>query len=612
MCLCVSRNSYSPVKVEEYETERRFAVYQSGANLTDLKVDPKTPEEENQIKTAIRNNEFTSKIISGHILDDAVSAMYKRKVKAGEIIIREGKKGTHMFVSNSGTFEVTKYDFKDNFDDIRVFGELAILYDAKRLATIKALTNATVWVLDAPVYHHLLIRHAVKEQNEKVNFLIQNDVLKNAGDKILKLAANSLKSEFYAGGKTIIKEGEKGNKFYIVRAGSVTVSKKGEGIVGNYSKGYFFGERALLEESRRQATIIANPPLVECLILSRKVFLELTEYFRIEPARVTRKKSSQYQDIKLEDLEVISNIGIGGFGRIDLVRHKVNKKMFALKYMSKFNIVADQRQQHAINERMQMQLDSPFIVTMYRTFKNNIYVFYLMELCPAGDLWNILYRETPERRFKEKDAKFIVGCVLEGLDYLHSREIIFRDLKPENVLLTSTGYFQLTDFGYAKKLSKFEKTFTFAGTVEYVAPELILKKPYNRSVDIWSCGIFIYEMLCGKTPFVSPDKNENVIFKKILSGIENIKFPSVINQDAKDLILKLCRSNPPDRIGMENSGISKIKKHKWFNGFSWQKLENLEMESSFKETAKINRLGTKLKPDPDIPQEETSGWDEEF
>lgn len=612
MCLCVYRKSYSPPRVEEYETERRFAVYQSGANLTDLKSDPKSPEEEHLIKSAIVNNEFTSKIISGHILDDAVLVMYKRKVKAGEVIIREGKKGTHMFVSNSGTFEITKDDFKDHFNDVRVFGELAILYDAKRLATIKALTDATVWVLDAPVYHHLLVRHAVKEQNERMNFLIQNDVLRNAGDKILKLAANSLKSEFFAGGKTIIKEGEKGNKFYIVRAGSVTVLKKGEGVVGNYSKGYFFGERALLEDSRRQATIKANPPLVECLILSRKVFLELTEYFRIEPTQVTRKRSPQYQDIKLEDLQVISNIGIGGFGRIDLVKHKVNQKMFALKYMRKFNIVADQRQQHAINERIQMQLDSPFILTMYRTFKDNIYVYYLLEVCPAGDLWNILYRETPERRFRDKDAKFIVGCVLEALEYLHSREIIFRDLKPENVLLTSKGYFQLTDFGYAKKLSKFEKTFTFAGTVEYVAPEFILKKPYNRSVDIWSCGVFIFELLCGKTPFVSSDKNENAIFKNILNGIENIKFPSVINQEAKDLILKLCRSNSSDRIGMDSVGISKIKKHKWFSGFSWQKLQNLEMESTFKETAKINRLGTKLKPDPDIPQEETSGWDEEF
>ncbi|XP_072388915.1 cGMP-dependent protein kinase, isozyme 1-like isoform X2 [Diabrotica undecimpunctata] len=538
MCLCLRKHSsFSPRKYEvEYDKQRRNAVFQSGIDISDrIQLDPKTQEEEHLIRTAIENNDFMTKILFGDILKAVIPTMYKRFINAGDVIIKEGNKGSHMYVSITGKFEISNQNFKNTFEDVRVFGELAIIYDAKRLATIKALTDAEIWVLDAVTYQQVLRRYNVKEQEERVNFLIKNDILKNAGEKVLKSAANSLKSESFAGDTAIVTEGEKGDKFYIVRAGTVTVTKKGENFIQTHGKGYCFGERALLEETCRQATVTANPPLVECLTLSRKSFFELTEYLKVIPPKLSVAKPNIYQDIKLDDLKICFTL--------------------------------------------------------------------------AGDLWHILYKEIPDKRFKEKEAKFIVGCVLEAIEYLHSNEIIFRDLKPENVLLTSNGYFKLTDFGYAKKLPRFEKTFTFAGTIEYVAPEVASKKSYDRAVDIWTIGIFTFEMLCGKTPFAG--SRESSIFKKILDGIEKINFPNFVPAAAKDLVLKLCRRNPQNRLGMDE-GIAKIKSHRWFNGFNWSKLQNLEMVSPFMARAKKNRNPDMFTPDKNIPEDELSGWDEEF
>ncbi|XP_072388909.1 cGMP-dependent protein kinase, isozyme 1-like isoform X1 [Diabrotica undecimpunctata] len=612
MCLCLRKHSsFSPRKYEvEYDKQRRNAVFQSGIDISDrIQLDPKTQEEEHLIRTAIENNDFMTKILFGDILKAVIPTMYKRFINAGDVIIKEGNKGSHMYVSITGKFEISNQNFKNTFEDVRVFGELAIIYDAKRLATIKALTDAEIWVLDAVTYQQVLRRYNVKEQEERVNFLIKNDILKNAGEKVLKSAANSLKSESFAGDTAIVTEGEKGDKFYIVRAGTVTVTKKGENFIQTHGKGYCFGERALLEETCRQATVTANPPLVECLTLSRKSFFELTEYLKVIPPKLSVAKPNIYQDIKLDDLKICFTLGIGGFGRIELVKHNETNKLFALKYMSKIDVVRDMRQQHAINERKQIQCSSPFILDMYKTFRDNKFVYYLLEACLAGDLWHILYKEIPDKRFKEKEAKFIVGCVLEAIEYLHSNEIIFRDLKPENVLLTSNGYFKLTDFGYAKKLPRFEKTFTFAGTIEYVAPEVASKKSYDRAVDIWTIGIFTFEMLCGKTPFAG--SRESSIFKKILDGIEKINFPNFVPAAAKDLVLKLCRRNPQNRLGMDE-GIAKIKSHRWFNGFNWSKLQNLEMVSPFMARAKKNRNPDMFTPDKNIPEDELSGWDEEF
>lgn len=231
----------------------------------------------------------------------------------------------------------------------------------------------------------------------------------------------------------------------------------------------------------------------------------------------------------------------------------------------------------------------------------------------GGDIvgiWNKLKR----RRFKESEAKFVAACVLEAFTYLHTRGIIYRDLKPENVYLTPNGYFKLGDFGLAKQMDGNGRTFSFVGTNEYIAPEIILNKGHTRAVDYWTFGIFIHELLCGQTPF--KDNSKTRIFTKILKGIDLVKYPTYFSIEAENIIRKLCRPLPAQRLGMQKSGISDINNHGWFQNFDFEALRNFEIRSPFKfqlktsiDTSNIDEF---KQPVRISPPNEMSGWDSEF
>lgn len=173
---------------------------------------------------------------------------------------------------------------------------------------------------------------------------------------------------------------------------------------------------------------------------------------------------------------------------------------------------------------------------------------------------------------------------------------------------------KLTDFGFAKKMTERGKTFTFAGTPEYVAPEIVLNRGHDRAADYWTLGIFVYEMLRGKTPFRTDDSSHMKTYTKILGGIDSADFTS-ISHKARNLIEKLCKPIPADRLGMQNSGIKDIKTHRWYLGFEWTKFNMCQMHSPFKPKLKSPTDTTnidKFKKDVDCPPDELSGWDSAF
>lgn len=148
-----------------------------------------------------------------------------------------------------------------------------------------------------------------------------------------------------------------------------------------------------------------------------------------------------------------------------------------------------------MNEKLIMQdCDNPFIVKLHRTFQDSKYLYMLMEPCLGGEIWTLLRRN---KRFSDETAQFYVGCVILALDYLHDRGIIYRDLKPENLLLDSNGYVKLTDFGFSRRLDQGQLAGTFCGTTEYLAPEIITQKSYDFKADVWSLGILVYELVTG-------------------------------------------------------------------------------------------------------------------
>ncbi|XP_068585423.1 cGMP-dependent protein kinase 1-like isoform X3 [Cebidichthys violaceus] len=320
-----------------------------------------------------------------------------------------------------------------------------------------------------------------------------------------------------------------------------------------------------------------------------------------------------FSSLKLKDFNIIDTLGVGGFGRVELVQLKNEEaKTFAMKILKKRHIVDTRQQEHIRSEKHIMtEAHSDFIVRLYRTFKDSKYLYMLMEACLGGELWTIL---RDRGSFEDSTTRFYTACVVEAFAYLHAKGIIYRDLKPENLILDSRGYAKLVDFGFAKKIGFCKKTWTFCGTPEYVAPEIILNKGHDVSADYWSLGILMYELLTGSPPFSGPDPMKT--YNVILRGIDMIEFPKKITKNAANLIKKLCRDNPSERLGNLKNGVKDIQKHKWFEGFNWEGLRKGTLTppitpdvSSPIDTSNFDNFPEDT---DEPPPDDNSGWDYDF
>ncbi|XP_075149654.1 uncharacterized protein LOC142223683 isoform X2 [Haematobia irritans] len=591
------------------------------------------------IKEAIMDNDFLKNIDASQVRE-LVDSMYSVAIAKGKFVIREGEVGAHLYVSAEGEFEVEKNGkVLGIMGPGKAFGELAILYNCTRTASIRVLSDSRVWVLDRRIFQQIMMRTGMQRIENSVNFLKSVPLLKNLSEEILAKIADVLEVEFYPAGTYIIRQGASGDTFFLISQGSVKVTQKllpssgEEKEIRTLERGDYFGEQALINEDKRTANIIAMAPGVECLTLDRDSFThligdlcELKEKNYGDESRVLAMKCAEstkeifganiqqeFPDLQLTDLEVIATLGIGGFGRVELVKayQKNSVEVYALKCLKKRHIVDTKQEDHVFSERtIMLTCNSPFICRLYRTFRDEKYVYMLLEACMGGEIWTML---RDRGCFEENAAQFIIGCVLQAFEYLHAKGIIYRDLKPENLMLDERGYVKLVDFGFAKYIGNSCKTWTFCGTPEYVAPEIILNKGHDRAVDYWALGILIHELLNGTPPFTANDpmKTYNIILK----GIDMIDFPKRMSRSAVQLIKKLCRDVPAERLGYQKGGIQDIKKHKWFLGFDWDGLQSQLLIPPFvrpiahpTDTCYFDKFPC----DPNEPPDELSGWDEGF
>jgi serine/threonine protein kinase len=250
------------------------------------------------------------------------------------------------------------------------------------------------------------------------------------------------------------------------------------------------------------------------------------------------------------------------------VRKKDNGKIYAMKVLTKKTIFERGEVEHTKAEKNILQkLCHPFLVNLNYSFQSADKLYFIMDYVNGGELFFHLQND---KKFPEDRARFYCAEIVLGLEYLHNSGVLYRDLKPENLLLTGDGHICMTDFGISKEglETADARTATFCGTPEYLAPEVLEGNGYGKAVDWWSFGTLMYEMLTGLPPFYSEDIQ--VMYQQIMSAKLNI---TGISDTAKDLVEKLLVRDPNQRL----TDPKIIKQHPWFSPINWKKLENKEV-----------------------------------
>jgi len=282
--------------------------------------------------------------------------------------------------------------------------------------------------------------------------------------------------------------------------------------------------------------------------------------------------------LSYNDFELLKLLGRGSFGEVLLVRLKANKKLYAMKVLDKKMLKQRKQQIHTKTERdLMVKINCPFIVNIKSAFQDETKLYIVSEFLQGGDLFFHLH-EKRYTVFPEIKARFYIMELVIALDFLHQNNMIYRDLKPENILLDSQGHVKLTDFGLSKIFeNEDDKAYTVCGTPQYLAPEILLRKGYDKAVDWWSLGCVLYEMLYGRLPF-KLKKGQKIslnIYK------EEIAFDKKISEEAKDLIINLLIFDPKSRLGSGVDGGEKIKNHKFFKGVNWKDVWDRKLEPPF-------------------------------
>uniref|UniRef100_A0A8B9QLT1 Protein kinase C n=1 Tax=Anas platyrhynchos TaxID=8839 RepID=A0A8B9QLT1_ANAPL len=282
--------------------------------------------------------------------------------------------------------------------------------------------------------------------------------------------------------------------------------------------------------------------------------------------------------LTIEDFVLHKMLGKGSFGKVFLAELKSTDQYFAVKALKKDVVLMDDDVECTMVEKRVLSLawEHPFLTHVFCTFQTKENLFFVMEYLNGGDL---MFHIQNCHKFDLPRATFYAAEIICGLQFLHSKGIIYRDLKLDNVLLDNEGHIKIADFGMCKEnMFGDAKTSTFCGTPDYIAPEILLGQKYNTSVDWWSFGVLLYEMLIGQSPFHGQDEEE--LFQSI--RMDNPFYPRWLDKDAKDILVKLFVREPERRLGSKGN----IRQHAFFREINWEALEERRIEPPFKPRVK--------------------------
>uniref|UniRef100_A0A665VEC4 protein kinase C n=1 Tax=Echeneis naucrates TaxID=173247 RepID=A0A665VEC4_ECHNA len=299
--------------------------------------------------------------------------------------------------------------------------------------------------------------------------------------------------------------------------------------------------------------------------------------------------------LSLQDFRLIAVLGRGHFGKVLLSEYKKTGTMYAIKALKKGDIIARDEVESLMCEKRIFEIVNishhPFLVNLFACFQTSEHVCFVMEYTAGGDLMMHIHTDV----FTEPRAVFYAACVVLGLQFLHDHKIVYRDLKLDNLLLDTDGYVKIADFGLCKEgMGYGDRTSTFCGTPEFLAPEVLTDTSYTRAVDWWGLGVLIYEMLVGESPFPGDDEEE--VFDSIVN--DEVRYPRFLSTEAIGIMRRLLRRNPERRLGSGEKDAEEVKKQPFFRNVDWEALLQRKVPPPF-----VPCIGGK---------EDVSNFDEEF
>jgi len=382
-------------------------------------------------------------------------------------------------------------------------------------------------------------------------------------DEKIEFLQNNLKIEKFHNGKKIINQGDVGDKLYIIKSGRVDFFVNSR-YIRSSGEGEDFGAKSLiLSSDKRTATAIANGE-VQCYTLTAKIFKSILEPSLYE--YFTNKFALEDNTIELKDLDNIKELGSGNFGSVNLVRNKKNKQFYAIKALDLEQIKKENLEQCVeLEKNVLLKTDHPFIMKMVKYLKNEQYIFFINEYIKGKELWDVI-RDIG--LLNKEQTQFYIASMLLAINHLHKKKIIYRDIKPENVMVNVKGYIKIIDFGTVKEIE--DRTSTVIGTSHYMAPEITKGEGYSFEVDIWSIAICMYEFFCGKLPFGEEFEDPMDIYRAVCK--EELSFPNFVHDEKfMALLNKMLKKNPANRLWK----FEQIKADPYFSDFDWNKLISL-------------------------------------
>lgn len=529
--------------------------------------------------TDVQQNQVISQFEEG--IYEAADAVVSPGSRAQLVVVIEGEVAVveaQAIEAAGGNVAILRDAAREVLTSGMTCGGLALLNNSEMKAGIVALSHTRIHHVG-----HAMIQDVLGEpllevirKNEIKKVLGDIFLFKNLTEGQIDLTVRSLERQQYDKDDIIVKQGDEAEKFYLIQSGTICVSKDGSRIrsLGRWD---YFGERGLLLRDRRSASCFAEEPC-SLFMLDKKVFADIVGIFRKE---LEHRMSLQDLDMTMPDLRLRAIVGRGSFGIVKLVFHASDEnRVYALKCVAKKQVVRQGQQKSMCIEReINAQCYHPCLMQFIKTFQDSKNVYFLTEFLGGGDLF---YAIREIGNLVKSQAQFYGGSIALALEYLHARMILYRDLKPENVLLDMRGNAKLVDFGCCKIALR---TNTLVGTPEYFAPETILGKGYTCAIDWWALGVMMHEFVVGPLPFGRETEDQLELFREILEA--PLQFPNYITDDtAISLVNGMLERTPELRLGASKQGCKEIKDHSYYAKFDWDALVARTMKAPWQPNQK--------------------------